>query len=325
LIKEYCMSGKSTPERSCFFISPIGGRDSDARRRSNDVMEYLLRDRLAASGYALVRADQLSDLGRIDDHVIDHLLDDDLAVCDLTGLNPNVMYELGVRHAAGKPVIIIAENGTVLPFDAQRFRTLFYSLDSVALMHEAQSGLDEILERLDSGGVLSNPIADRSSQRLLANSSGVVEEALVRIEAQVGMMANELHRQGEGVSQARFELGNGNYEAAIQLYEEYLAHSPDDAQALIGLARAQRRMHFYQRSVDTLGVLLESEPRNPQARYNMACYLCLAGADVADVVKNLAVAIRTSTRYREYALSDPDLERVREMSEFAAVVGLGDP
>lgn len=53
---------------------------------------------------------------------MNHLRDDALVVADLTGSNPNVMYELAIRHAAAKHAIQITSSR--LPFDIQGMRTI---------------------------------------------------------------------------------------------------------------------------------------------------------------------------------------------------------
>lgn len=47
-------------------------------------------------------------------------------ICDLTGRNENVFYELGISHAWGKPVIPITQNSEDVPFDLRHHRYLTY-------------------------------------------------------------------------------------------------------------------------------------------------------------------------------------------------------
>lgn len=50
-----------------------------------------------------------------------------LIICDTTGWNPNVFYELGIAHTLGKNVILLSQPTSHLPFDTQGFRHLFYT------------------------------------------------------------------------------------------------------------------------------------------------------------------------------------------------------
>jgi len=71
-----------------------------------------------------------------------------LVVANLTGLNPNVMYELGYRHCVEKPVIVIALDGTKLPFDVKDGRTFFYK-NSIAGARRLREDLVEVEGNID--------------------------------------------------------------------------------------------------------------------------------------------------------------------------------
>jgi len=62
----------------------------------------------------------------ISSQTIGHLLREPLVIADLTGLNPNVMYEVGVRHCVRLPLVLLAERGTAPPFEIQDEAVLFY-------------------------------------------------------------------------------------------------------------------------------------------------------------------------------------------------------
>jgi hypothetical protein len=51
----------------------------------------------------------------------------ELVIADLTGLNPNVMYELGVRHSLRRGTIIITQELTALPSDLRDYMSIEYS------------------------------------------------------------------------------------------------------------------------------------------------------------------------------------------------------
>lgn len=69
----------------------------------------------------------LDSTGSINKLIIEKIVNCELVIANLTSVNPNVMYELGIRHSFEKRVITVTEHGTKLPFDIIDQRTLFYS------------------------------------------------------------------------------------------------------------------------------------------------------------------------------------------------------
>ena len=85
------------------------------------------------------RADLISLPGIITTHIINHLLEDDLVIADITYKNPNVFYELAIRHYTDKPVIQIKEYSEVIPFDVTTTRTInvdYRFFDSISTCKE---------------------------------------------------------------------------------------------------------------------------------------------------------------------------------------------
>lgn len=111
-------------ENKCFIICPIGEPSSVIRERADIVLETLFRPAVSEMGLEAVRADHIELPGIITKHVIDFLCESPLVIADLTDSNPNVFYELGIRHALGKPAIHIIESKESLPFDLQGMRTI---------------------------------------------------------------------------------------------------------------------------------------------------------------------------------------------------------
>lgn len=123
------MSKGGDPPKNLFIISPIGSEKSTTRGYFDKVRRHIIDPIAQEMGYRPIRADEISRPGTITNHIIEHLRHDDLVVADLTEMNPNVFYELAVRHAVKKPVILMGKKGDRIPFDLAAQRVIFYDLD----------------------------------------------------------------------------------------------------------------------------------------------------------------------------------------------------
>jgi hypothetical protein len=160
-------------EQECFFIAPIGDKDSDIRRRSDGVKDWIVGPAAEANGLHTLRADDVGEPGQITAQAVRHCLKAKAAVADLTGGNPNVYYELSVRHGAQLPVALIAEEDTKLPFDISQSRVIFFDHKDLASAGRAR---DELKIQIDASltGTPDNPILD--GMRLAQLQNGNIEE-----------------------------------------------------------------------------------------------------------------------------------------------------
>lgn len=185
--------------RKCFVATPIGDRDTPIRRAADGLIGAL-RPVLEGLRFEVYAAHEIAEPGSITEQIIEHLLEDDLVVANLTGLNANVMYELAVRHAARKPIISVAEEGTALPFDVSVERTLFFIND--------MAGVAELAEQIRSAVPAamavrepSNPIyraRETSVMRDVARNTalGLVVEKLEQLDRRVAQIGLDLAKQG---------------------------------------------------------------------------------------------------------------------------------
>jgi hypothetical protein len=107
---------KNEKKLFCFIISPIGNPESEERNRADGILDEIIRPALEPQ-YRVERADHDKSPGIVTEAIIGKLIDADLVVADLTGHNPNVFYELAIRHATGMPIVQVIESGNNLPFD----------------------------------------------------------------------------------------------------------------------------------------------------------------------------------------------------------------
>lgn len=88
--------------------------------------------------YECNRVDESNSSGRILPAILKRIIGCAFTIVDLSVQSPNVYYELGYAEGAGKPIIVTAKKGTILPFDAKDIPVSFW---------ENQSGLKSMLRQ----------------------------------------------------------------------------------------------------------------------------------------------------------------------------------
>lgn len=115
-------------KKKCFVVTPIGNDNTDIRRHIDGIIDQAIKPALEDK-FEIEVAHRKYEIGSINDRIINSIHQADLVIANLTTLNPNVMFELAMRYSFGKPVIVIAEKGTKLPFDIIDENTIFYIND----------------------------------------------------------------------------------------------------------------------------------------------------------------------------------------------------
>ena len=133
-------------ERICFVIAPIGDEGSPTRTRSDRVLRHIVRPAALRFNYRPVRADEIAEPGIITSQVIQRVVDSPLVIADLSEHNPNVFYELALRHAVRKPYVQIIQNGETIPFDVATARTVFFGLD----LDGAADAAEEVAKHIEA-------------------------------------------------------------------------------------------------------------------------------------------------------------------------------
>jgi hypothetical protein len=123
-------------KKTCFVIMPISDPTGYEAGHFTRVYEHIIKPACVDAGLEVVRGDEVKATNYIALDILRRVLNSDLVVCDLSGRNPNVLYELGIRQAFDLPVVLLKDHKTDRIFDIQGLRTLDYSeslrVDSVA-------------------------------------------------------------------------------------------------------------------------------------------------------------------------------------------------
>jgi hypothetical protein len=195
------MSDASKPDTKkplCFVIGPIGKDGTPERKHSDLLLHSVIKQVLHQPefGYLVKRADEDADPGMIGDRMISDIIHADLVVADLTDLNANAFYELGIRHSTEKPAIHIARLGTVLPFDNVTHRTIFVDLMDWHSTEQARQRLGDsarAIKALDFK--ISNPITQANASFTMRQSADPRDRVIAEMQERMSALEIAISRK----------------------------------------------------------------------------------------------------------------------------------
>lgn len=114
--------------------------------------EEVIRPVAERCGFEAYRADDMYGPGVILQDIIRSIREADVVVAEITPANPNVFYELGYAHAAGKSTVLLAakQEGARLPFDVSGYRCIFYE-DSIGGKRRVENQFEQHLRNIARG------------------------------------------------------------------------------------------------------------------------------------------------------------------------------
>lgn len=116
---------------TCGIVMPISPLDGCSAEHWSDVKALIQEAVASIDGYQF-KTDLVSegdDVGVIHRRIVRGVYTSDIVVCDVSGKNPNVMFELGLRLAFDKPTVIIKDDRTDYPFDTGIIEHITYPRD----------------------------------------------------------------------------------------------------------------------------------------------------------------------------------------------------
>lgn len=183
-------------KRTCFVISPIGESSSPTRQRADLVYDFVIAEVLSNDPFNFIieRSDRLGDPGIITNQIIERVIDADLVVADLSERNPNVFYELAVRHIAQKPFVHIISNVEDIPFDNAAARAIPVDVTDLRSVDQAKKVLaSATLSALREGAAIESPVSIAVTLKSLKSSGDAEASILTNISAQLNTLQAAMH------------------------------------------------------------------------------------------------------------------------------------
>jgi len=195
-------------EKICFVISPIGEPESDIRKRSDQVFKHIISPAVEPLGYKPLRADQISKPGIITSQVMQHVIDSPLVIADLTGHNPNVFYELAIRHGIRTPFIQIISEGEKIPFDVAGLRTIEVDVRNLDSVEEAKKELVRQVKSIEQGEAeIDTPISVAVDLRILRGSEDPQKLSFADIKEAISELGSRILSLETILTRPKIELG----------------------------------------------------------------------------------------------------------------------
>jgi hypothetical protein len=110
-------------ENKCLIIMPTSEPEGYASGHFGRVYDYILLPACRAAGFWPERADSPTDSSA---DIIKHILESDIAICDLSANSTNVLYAFAIRQALNLPVVLVKDVRTALSFYSKDFNEVEY-------------------------------------------------------------------------------------------------------------------------------------------------------------------------------------------------------
>jgi len=152
-------------KKKCFVIMPFSDTRSCTEQKWTEIFEYIIKPAVGESrlGYECERS--VAERENIIKGILEGLNKANVVIADLTDNNPNVFYELGVRHTLANRTILIAQGKEHIPFDLRPYPVAFYG-ESPAKISAFKSDIKKKLKDIERNPERSdNPVADFLRER----------------------------------------------------------------------------------------------------------------------------------------------------------------
>ena len=303
-----------------FIIRPFGkkedrkGKEIDFERVSAELIEPALK----AAGLGGGTTGEMVEAGNIREDMFDLILGADVVVCDMTILNANVFYELGIRHALRKKRSILIRGAPVadeVPFDNLTDRYLPYDVDKPAnALQQLTNTLIASLasEQTDSPILKMLPTVPEVDPAAIQFLPQDLAEEVDRAKA--ANAAGWLRLLSQEVETRRFQwlalrvIGRAqwdiaDHEGARRTYQKLIDHDADDLEANRVLANLYQRLYRGEKPEDIL------------AASDQAIKRVLANSRATKEARTEAFSLagrNAKTRWRQTFDGLPDLAERRE-------------
>ncbi|RTL12622.1 MAG: hypothetical protein EKK54_03085 [Neisseriaceae bacterium] len=221
---------------NCFVIMPISDPDGYDKGHFQHVYDDIIKPAVQKSNFSPYRVDEAKGTNLIHVEILKELIDAPIAICDLSSRNPNVLFELGIRQAFDKPVVLIQESGTPRIFDISGLRCIDYSknmkyhevIHAQNLIFEA---INETMKNVDDKSNMNSivkllAIEPAKIPSLDSNNKSQIEFGVLQSQIQE---IRHLLLSSTQLNRANFRQEHNLYRKKLDSLASRIYRTPDDA------------------------------------------------------------------------------------------------
>lgn len=260
---------ESKEQKECFIIMPISDTDGYPKGHWGHVYENIIYPSCEMAGYQAVRADEVKATNLIHLDILKNLIDAPIAICDLSSRNPNVLFELGIRQAFDKPVVLIQEAGTPKIFDIAPLRYLEYSKEMK--YHDVLQMQRELKEAIEATAAADSESGNVNSiVKLLALSkpAKIPDIKDSKEELAFGVLQAEMREVRKLMEITLHERNRTPRRNSISAIEyERISNHLEKIQATKRIPQQERMEQLHMLMNDTEQLMMNSDEKNEHMHY----------------------------------------------------------
>lgn len=221
MAEENIKERSNSKTKTCFVIMPISDHPDYAQGHFKRVYEYIIKPACQNAGYEAMRADDTVKTNDIVSDIIKKIIDSDMAICDLSSRNPNVFYELGLRHAFNLKTTLIKDKKTSRAFDIAGLRSVEY--DENLRVDEVEKAIKAIADAITETEKMNSEEANSTIQ-LLGLSAPAKKVEIKAMSGENATIMGELRSLRYDVERMHMLYLNGYRRRVVN--EEYRTEEP---------------------------------------------------------------------------------------------------
>lgn len=228
-------------KEKCFVIMPISDQGDYPEEHFTKVYEQIFKPAIENAGYESYRVDENNISDSIIVKIFEAIQDCPMALCDLSNRNPNVLYELGLRQAYDKPVVLVQDDKTERIFDVSGINTISYKSDRLyENVLEAREKITRAIRETQEGKrnsivkIIKAKTAIVSSEEI--SKEDQVEILLSSLSEDIKQIKSEVIKKDHLFSNVAYHVSNiepPNNKIWISLKPGFTKQQIDDLQTLL--------------------------------------------------------------------------------------------